>query len=325
MTTMPRRIFLSYCHVDEAYKKELEAHLSPLLLLEKVSSWSDRNMHPGTLLFKEIQKNIENAEIIFLLITSDYLHSSSCQDEMKIALSRHERGISITIPVITRPCHWQILPLGDVLATPKDGAPISTSRDRDLAWVEVVAGLREILQNWSPSGEQIPEETAPAALEASPENSEVNSSTVIKWVNRKASNDEAWASIIKGLAEDIATSLESTLPGGLQHNVRVWGSKIIVDIKNDKYTTTKRLIVEDMTGYVGYSGYQFDIYPTSIQGLNGVTPATYRWANADGGINVLSNTDGSKTLAASRLAQNLADQIATTNWGKPSKVEARRS
>ena len=319
-----RRIFISYTRADEIFKKELEAHLSPLLLLDRVSSWSDRNMHPGTLLFKEIQKNIDSADIIFLLISSDYLHSSACQGEMQAALARHEQGISITIPVIIRPCDWKILPLGDVLATPKDGSPISTSHNRDLSWLEVVGSLRELIQNWAPPGEQAEEEAPPAEPEKDPSTDVTDDSSALKWVNRKNSNEDEWRKITSSLSESIATHLEHLLPVGLQHNVRPWGAKTIVDIKNDKYSTGKRLVIEDVTGYVGYSGYQIEIYPSNIQGLN-VSNATLRWATSANGKHVLSKVNGSKSFTVDNLAEEISKQIVATSWGKPAKVEPRKT
>jgi hypothetical protein len=139
MAPRARSIFISYTHDDERYKKELEQHLAPLLLLERASTWNDRDLQVGTFLFEEIRSRIEQCEIILLLISSSYLASASCQSEMQVALTRHRAGKSISIPIIVRPCRWDLLPLGDILATPEDGCAVSISPDRDVAWVNVIS------------------------------------------------------------------------------------------------------------------------------------------------------------------------------------------
>jgi len=43
----PTRVFISYAHEDEAYRRQLEAAFSGLVRAGKVSFWHDRRIPPG--------------------------------------------------------------------------------------------------------------------------------------------------------------------------------------------------------------------------------------------------------------------------------------
>src|SRR5208337_5062970 len=126
-----RKIFVSYTHQDVAFQGQLEAHLSPLLLLGRIDTWNDRKLRAGQRLYQEIKDNIGSADIILMLVSSDYLTSRSCREEMQLALERARTQNAVAIPIIIRTCDWAILPLGDIPATPKDGIPVSQWEDRD--------------------------------------------------------------------------------------------------------------------------------------------------------------------------------------------------
>ena len=55
----------------------------------------------------QIDKNLEAAEIILLLISADFIASDYCYDkEMSRALERHEAGSVQVIPVVLRDVDW---------------------------------------------------------------------------------------------------------------------------------------------------------------------------------------------------------------------------
>ena len=94
---------------------------------------------------KDIKARIEEADIILLMMSSDFLAPDFCYHvELQTALRRHESGEVWVIPVILRPCHWQLPDLRKLLALPKDGKAITSWENRDEAWVEVVTGIMKI-------------------------------------------------------------------------------------------------------------------------------------------------------------------------------------
>ena len=136
------RIFISYAHKDEDLKKELEKHLSELERQGIVTTWSDEQIRPGEELDSAIQKKLERADIILLLVSPDFLTSTYCREveTVKALEQRHTRG-SITIPVILRPCDWHRAPFGRRKALPKDGKPVVKYPSRDDAFLEIAKAL----------------------------------------------------------------------------------------------------------------------------------------------------------------------------------------
>lgn len=135
MTTL----VFSYSHVDEALRNELEKHLSPLKRAGKITTWHDRRIVPGQEFERQIDQYFSEADIILLLISSDFIASDYCYEiEMTNALTRHQRGEAVVIPVILRECAWHQLPFGSIMAATTDGKPITKFASHDEGYVQVV-------------------------------------------------------------------------------------------------------------------------------------------------------------------------------------------
>ena len=97
---------------------------------------------------REIASRLEQAEVILLLVSPDFLASDYCYGlEMKRALERHESGEARVIPVILRPTSWSKLPFSKLQALPKDGRPISTWNSLDSAFVSVTEGIKQAISH----------------------------------------------------------------------------------------------------------------------------------------------------------------------------------
>lgn len=103
------KIFCAYAHKDEQLRNELEKHLKVLQREGLIDVWHDRRIVPGIEWDKEIQKELAKADIILLLISSDFIFSDYAYDrEMQTAVERHEKGNAIVIPVLLRPVDWVV-------------------------------------------------------------------------------------------------------------------------------------------------------------------------------------------------------------------------
>jgi hypothetical protein len=141
------RVFISYSHKDEHLRNELEKHLSALRHQGIVETWHDRRIIAGKDFNSEISEQLEKADIILLLVSSDFIASPYCYGvEMKRAMERHRSGEAHVIPVILRPCDWQELPFGKLLATPPDGKPVTKYPDQDDAFLEVTRAIRRAVE-----------------------------------------------------------------------------------------------------------------------------------------------------------------------------------
>nr|WP_113868867.1 toll/interleukin-1 receptor domain-containing protein [Brenneria salicis]NMN93046.1 TIR domain-containing protein [Brenneria salicis ATCC 15712 = DSM 30166]RBP58909.1 TIR domain-containing protein [Brenneria salicis ATCC 15712 = DSM 30166]RLM29400.1 molecular chaperone Tir [Brenneria salicis ATCC 15712 = DSM 30166] len=141
-------LVFSYSHADEALRNELEKHLSPLKRTGKITTWHDRRITPGQEFERQIDKYFAEADIILLLISSDFIASDYCyQVEMSNALERHKRGEAVVIPVILRECAWHSLPFGGILAATIDGKPITKFASHDEGFVQVVGAVTRAITN----------------------------------------------------------------------------------------------------------------------------------------------------------------------------------
>lgn len=141
-------LFFSYCHVDEALRDELEKHLSILKRQGVISPWHDRRIGPGEDFTHQISSHLEEADIILLLVSSDFLASDYCYDiEMKRALERHACGEAVVIPVILRPCDWHGSAFGSILAATKDGKPITKFPTLDDGFLEVTLAIKRAIDS----------------------------------------------------------------------------------------------------------------------------------------------------------------------------------
>ncbi len=143
---VPVVVFYSYAHEDEELREQLAEHLMMLKRSGMIREWYDRQILPGSDWGQEISQNLESADIILVLISSDFLASEYCYDiEAKRALDRHATGDAILIPIILRPVMWQLSPFGKIQSLPLDAEPITMWGNRDLAFQSVCEGLLKLI------------------------------------------------------------------------------------------------------------------------------------------------------------------------------------
>lgn len=140
-------VFMSYSHVDEALRDQLEKHLSTLKRDGVIDIWHDRRIVAGEELDHAIGDALESAQVVLLLVSSDFLASDYCHDrEMMRAMERQQTGDTCVLPVILRHCDWKSAPFGKLRATPTDGKPVVKWPDIDEAFLSVVDDIRRAVE-----------------------------------------------------------------------------------------------------------------------------------------------------------------------------------
>lgn len=140
-------VFFSYSHKDEALRDQLEGHLALLKNQGEIEAWYDRRIVAGDEIDDSIFDKLETADIILLLVSSDFVSSTYCYSrEMKRAMERHEAGQARVIPVILRHCDWRSAPFGKLMAAPRDGKPIMAWPDQDEALADVAMQVRRAVE-----------------------------------------------------------------------------------------------------------------------------------------------------------------------------------
>ena len=140
------KLFFSYSHRDEDLRDQLEVHLAMLKREGAIESWHDRKIPAGDEFDRTIDAKLEEADVILLLVSADFLASQYCYDvEVQRAMQRHGEDSARVIPVILRPCDWKNAPFGKLLVAPTDGRPVTKWPDRDEAFLDVVQHIRDAL------------------------------------------------------------------------------------------------------------------------------------------------------------------------------------
>jgi tetratricopeptide (TPR) repeat protein len=142
------KLFISYSHRDEALRQQLDKHLAPLKRQKVIEAWHDRQIPAGTEWANEIDENLRNADIVLLLVSPDFVASDYCSNtELEIAMSRHQQGAAIIIPVVLEPCDWSWLPFAKFQAFPKDALAVTSWPNQNEAFLNVATGIRKVAQD----------------------------------------------------------------------------------------------------------------------------------------------------------------------------------
>ncbi|WP_320053790.1 TIR domain-containing protein [uncultured Acetobacteroides sp.] len=143
-------IFFAYSREDSALRDRLDKHLSGLKRKNYVNTWYDGKIDAGKEWEKEIDTNLSKADIVLLLISADFIASDYCYDvEMTKAISRHEKGDAVIIPIILNPCDWSDLPFSKIQGLPQNGKPITSTHweNSEIALNEVAKSIKDIVEN----------------------------------------------------------------------------------------------------------------------------------------------------------------------------------
>ncbi len=127
---MPKHIdiFIAYAREDEELLTELKTHLTVLERTQNVKIWYDGLVEAGQEWQATTKKAMQEAEIILLLISADFIASDECYNEsMTTALAMHKADKCRVIPVILRHCLWKETPFAALQALPSNGEPIQSS------------------------------------------------------------------------------------------------------------------------------------------------------------------------------------------------------
>lgn len=143
---MPLKLFISYSHKDEEIKNELDKFLILLKKSNKISVWQDRMLLAGEDWNQTILKELEEADIIVLLISQDFIASEYIwEKELKIAIQHHEEGKARVIPIIARNCDWEGMNFAKLQALPVGAKPIISYPDKDVAYTEIAKGINKVV------------------------------------------------------------------------------------------------------------------------------------------------------------------------------------
>jgi hypothetical protein len=153
----PLNAFISYSHEDKQYLVSLKKHITILEKNGLLKVWDDTQLNAGDELLDEIHKYLIVADILILLVSVDFLNSFPCDKELKEILEKNKNTKTnkvAIIPIIVRECAWKKTILGNYIAIPKDGKPVSTFSDKDSAWVNVCEEIEKVAEAYNKINER---------------------------------------------------------------------------------------------------------------------------------------------------------------------------
>ncbi|UQA61779.1 NACHT domain-containing protein [Polyangium aurulentum] len=142
------RIFVSYAqqeNEDGGMVEELDRHLKPLVRLGTIELAYAWRLLPGTEIVPEIERQIDLADVVLLLVSAKYLESDDCFGQMTRAVARHKAGAARVMPILVGPCCWEDQPFAAIEILPQNKRPIRRWADPDEGWDMVARELRAII------------------------------------------------------------------------------------------------------------------------------------------------------------------------------------
>jgi formylglycine-generating enzyme required for sulfatase activity len=141
-------VFISYSRKDKDLLDSFIIHLAGLVNTGQITPWHDQAIEAGSEWEPILLHQLNTAKIIILLISANFIDSEYCYGkELKLAIKRHDAGEAHVIPVILKPCLWNLpkILFSKLNVLPNDALPVTQWNDPDAAFTVVVAHIAEIV------------------------------------------------------------------------------------------------------------------------------------------------------------------------------------
>ncbi len=145
--TAPIRAMYLYDRADEAYKTMLDKHLAVLKRAEGIQTWDESMISAGEVVDERIRQQLDQANLILLLVSSDFLASDKLYEEqLRQALQRNREGKAYIIPILVRPCAWENAVFAkSKFILPRKQNPLASWEDKDAACRHIVMELEKYI------------------------------------------------------------------------------------------------------------------------------------------------------------------------------------
>ena len=158
----PVDLFYSYAREDEPLREELAGHLKIMERRGVIRPWHDRCIAPGQKWDKEIDSQLESADLVLLLVSKDFINSDYIWGhELETAMKRQASGKTSVVPVMLRAVDIAGAPFAELQGLPTDLRPVTSWPNRDEAWTDVAKGIRrsveQIQARWKETDAPAPE------------------------------------------------------------------------------------------------------------------------------------------------------------------------
>jgi hypothetical protein len=134
------KVFVSCAAKDEEHKAALLKHLRALG--DRVELWNARMITAGNHREETIEARLRWAELVLLLVSSDYLADAQTHQEMAHAIAQQKQ----VVPVFVRPVDLKGTVIEGMEMLPHGMMPVTLWPSPDEAWLSVATGIRGIVE-----------------------------------------------------------------------------------------------------------------------------------------------------------------------------------
>jgi hypothetical protein len=144
-------VFICYSLKDKKMLEQLENSLSIFDREGIIKIWHTGKMRGGQRPSFEINKHLNSAHIILLLISRRFMAlDSELNSQAEIAMQREEAGEACVIPVLLSPvANWKKTKFGGLSPLPKNGKPVNDNKswgNQDSAFCAIAEEFGEIVE-----------------------------------------------------------------------------------------------------------------------------------------------------------------------------------
>ena len=207
----PLQVFCCYAREDRPSLLSLKKHLRPLQREGLIIVQADIDVSPGEEWEQKISHYLNTAQIILLLISSDFMDSDYCYSkEMMRAMERDEGGEARVIPILLRPTHWRKAPFGKLQVLPTNAESVASNywHTPDDAFFDVTKGIEKAAEELiTQSQDEVPTgQHTHSPFEELPDTSSATRDTAKGAMHQISDEDSRLASLVEDPAKNPAAS-----------------------------------------------------------------------------------------------------------------------
>lgn len=162
-------------------------HMEVVRRKYNIEVWHDGCIRAGQPIDQIVMNQLSKADIVFLLISADYIASYYCYEvELAKAIERQKQQKCIIVPVILKPVGGLTnLPFGHLLMVPQDAKPITSFSPRDEGYANAITKIDELIGSWCSRRDNSESNHSMVEMQKSKEtNNVVNNQKSNKWARK---------------------------------------------------------------------------------------------------------------------------------------------
>ena len=168
-------VFISYSRKDRQWKERVSTFMRCMQIqnLFDYATWDDGEIKPSEDWRNHIVAAIDNCKVAVLLVSPDFLSSEFItEQEIPHLLRLREEGQVAVLPLIVRPCAWEVVEwLAEIQLHPAGGAALSGESEHDIEnhLKQLSLEVHRLVSQSRAGGEEETEEASATEAELAPD------------------------------------------------------------------------------------------------------------------------------------------------------------